>query len=142
MYTAEALVIGLRNIDIGTNFIEDVMWFHKMIIISLILTWWSLMAVKLCFLFLFKPLVQRTKPMLVYWWIVTVYNIIVAFYGTGSYIAACPHFTSRESCTFIQQADPETKVRIVACGTGAIRRTTMKFSVSQMVLDIVGDILS
>ena len=105
MYTAEALVIGLPNVDISPNFIEDVMWFHKMIIISLILTWWSLMSVKLCFLFLFKSLVQRIRPMLIYWWIVTVFNIVVAFFGMVSYIAACPHFTSRESCVSIQQID-------------------------------------
>ena len=109
MYTAEALVIGLPNVAISPHFIEDALWFHKMITISLILTWWSLMAVKLCFLFLFKKLVERIRPMLVYWWIVTVFNIIVAFHGTGSHTAACPHFESRKSCNSINEADPETK---------------------------------
>lgn len=107
MYMAEALVIGLPNIEISPNFVEDALWFHKMIIISLVLTWWSLMAVKLCFLFLFKKLVERIGPMLVYWRIVTVFNIVVAFYGMGSYIAACPHFETRKSCNSIHKADRE-----------------------------------
>ena len=94
---AQAVVLGLPNVRLTSNLIEDALWFHKMVIISLVLTWWSLMAVKLCFLFLFKKLVERIKPMHIYWWVVTVFNVLVAFYGTGAYIAACPHFDSSES---------------------------------------------
>ena len=36
--------------------------------------------------------------MLVYWWIVTLFNILVAFYGSATYVAACPHFDTRKSC--------------------------------------------
>ena len=97
MYMAQAIVLGLPNVEISLNLIEDSLWFHKMVIVSLVLTWWSLMAVKLCFLFLFKKLVDRIKPMLIYWRVATAFNFIVAFYGTASYIAACPHFDTRKS---------------------------------------------
>ena len=97
MYMAQAIVIGLPNVQISSNLIEDSLWFHKLVIISLVLTWWSLMAVKLCFLFLFKKLVDRIKPMLFYWRVATIFNIIVAFYGTASYIAACPRFNTSKS---------------------------------------------
>ena len=97
MYMAEAILSGLPNAVISPNLIQDAMWFHKIIIIALILTWWSLMAVKICFLFLFKKMVERMKPMLVYWWIVTIFNILMAVYGSGAYVAACPHFNTRKS---------------------------------------------
>ena len=93
---AEAIVSGLRNVQISPHVIQDTIYFHKIITVALIWTWWSLMAVKLCFLCLFKKLVNRIKHMLVYWWIVIVFNLLVAAYGTSSYIAACPHFTDRK----------------------------------------------
>ena len=105
MYITEALVLGLPNVTISPNFIKDSMWFHNMSIASLILSWWSLIAVKLCFLFLFKDLVQGLKQMLVYWWVTTIFNIVVAFFGTAMYIAACPHFNNSET-NFTETASP------------------------------------
>lgn len=97
MYMAEAFVLGLPNMELTPTFIQDSLWFHKMILVALTLTWCSLMAVKLCYLTLFKKLVDRIKPMLVYWWFVTVFNVAVAAYGAAVYWVACPEI---KSCKF------------------------------------------
>ena len=96
MYMMQALVLGLPNVEIPPNFVQEALWYHKMESASLILSWWSLMAVKFCFLFIFKKLVDHIQPMLIYWRAVTIFNVIVAIYGTIAYIAACPHFNSRK----------------------------------------------
>ena len=95
---AQAIVLGFKDVQLSPNFIQDSFWFHKMIIVALVLTWCSLMAVKLCFLVVFKKLVERIRPMLIYWWVATVFNIAVAAYGTAVYVAACPDIQSCKSC--------------------------------------------
>lgn len=94
MYMAEAFVLGIPNMELAPTFIQDSLWFHKMILIALTLTWSSLMAVKFCYLALFKKLVDRIKPMRTYWWIVTVFNVAVAAYGATVYWVACPKILS------------------------------------------------
>lgn len=39
-------------------------------------------------------------------------------------------------------AGAENERSSVACGQGAVRQTTMKYAISQMVLDVVGDLMS
>lgn len=97
MYMAEAFVLGLPNMELVPTFVQDSLWFHKMILVALTLTWLSLMAVKFCYLALFKKLVDRIRPMRAYWWIVTVFNVAVAAYGATVYWVACPDI---QSCKF------------------------------------------
>ncbi|KAL8689172.1 MAG: hypothetical protein Q9218_005095 [Villophora microphyllina] len=80
MYMTEALVLGRGNVTITPNFFADSMEYHKIIITALVLSWWSLMAVKLCFLCLFRQLVDRIKPMIRFWWFTVVFNLLVAIY--------------------------------------------------------------
>jgi hypothetical protein len=84
----------LPDAPIGLNFLEDAFYYQKMSAAALILTWCSLVSVKFCFLCLFKKLVERIRPMVVYWWIATIFNAAVSAYGVTVYIAACPYFNS------------------------------------------------
>ena len=97
MYMAQAVMLGLPNAEISLSLTQDSIWFHKLVILSQVLTWWSLVAVKFCFLFFFKKVVDRIEPMLIYWRVATIYNLIVALYGTAAYMAACAIFNARRS---------------------------------------------
>lgn len=66
MYMAEALLFGVPNAELSSNFIEDSYWYHKISAVALIMTWCSLVSVKFCFLFLFRKILNRTKSMLTY----------------------------------------------------------------------------
>lgn len=98
MYMVEAFIIGVPNVELGPNFVEDAFWFQKVIAVALILTWCSLVAVKFGFLFIFKKLVNRLRPLLIFWWVTVIFNAAVSAYGASVYIAACPHFYSFKSC--------------------------------------------
>ena len=93
LYEVEAPLF-LPDARIGPDFLEDAFYYQKMSAAALILTWFSLVSVKFCFLVLFKKLVERIRPMVIYWWIVTIFNAAVSAYGVSVYIAACPYFNS------------------------------------------------
>ena len=97
LYMGQAIVLDLPNAEIPSNIVGDSLSYQKLVLISVLLIWWALMAVKLCFLLLFKKMVDRMKPMLVYWRVAMIFNAIVAFYGTASYIAVCPHVNTCKS---------------------------------------------
>ena len=42
--------------------------------------------------FLFRKLMDRLPPLIIYWWFVVGFNGIISAYGAAVYIAACPDF--------------------------------------------------
>lgn len=84
----------LPDATIGPNFLEDTFYYQKMSAAALVLTWCSLVSAKFCFLCLFRKLVERIRPMVIYWWIATIFNTAVSAYGVTVYIAACPYFNT------------------------------------------------
>ena len=92
MYLVQALSIGLPSADIPPDFIQQSVDFHKWITITLMLAWCAIMAVKFSFLFLFRKLIDRIRPLIIYWWVVTAFNIIVLGYGVSVYYVACPYY--------------------------------------------------
>ena len=93
LYEVEALMFS-PNPQIGPSFVQDALYFKITSTVALVMTWCSLMAFKFCYLALFKKLVDRIRPMVIYWWIVTVFNAAVSAYGLTVYIVACPYFHS------------------------------------------------
>ncbi|KAL9598044.1 MAG: hypothetical protein Q9219_004738 [cf. Caloplaca sp. 3 TL-2023] len=100
--------------------------FRKLVTASLILTWVGMMAVKFSFLALFKRLIDRIHILLWYWWIVVAFNLAVTGYGASVYVIACPHFSG---------------MKVVNCLGGATRHKTVQYALSQLVLDVFGDLL-
>ena len=100
MYMFEALISGLPDAEISPDVIGDAYWYHKINDAGLILTWCSLVAVKFCFLILFKKLIDRLRPMIIYWWAVPGFNGLLSAYGVSAFIAACPYFDSPRACEF------------------------------------------
>ena len=133
--------------QIGPNYMEDLFHFKITSTIALVLTWCSLVAVKFCYLALFKKLVDRIRPMIIYWWTVMVFNAAVSAYGVTVYMVACPYYHSfkagkHHSYPICFAGLRVTKDYTVQCGEGAGLTRTVGFAVSQMVLDVVGDFMS
>ena len=103
LFLSEALLLGDRDIELSSNVIEDALSFQKWACISLITTWVAINTVKASFLSLFRKLVDRIRPMIIYWWFVLAYTIVVGLYGITSYILPCPKFDSFASCTYACQ---------------------------------------
>ena len=98
MYTVQALLFGSPTVGNPFDLIELGFWYRKMSAVSLILSWLTIVAVKFSFLALFKRLIHRMRPMIIYWWVVVAFNVAVAGYGAAVYILACPYFYDVKSC--------------------------------------------
>lgn len=103
MFTSEALILGDKDIEFSSNVIQDALSFQKWATISLITTWVAINTVKASFLALFRKLVDRIRPMIIYWWFVLAYTIVVGLYGITTYIVPCPNFNSFVSCEYACQ---------------------------------------
>lgn len=98
MYTVEALTLGEMTISqLPPAYPDRVIYYRKMNNASLILTWLTIVSIKFSFLALFKKLIDRIRPLVVYWWIIAVFNGAVAIYGATVPILACPALSSTES---------------------------------------------
>ena len=86
MFLAEALLLHDNNVGLSSDIIEQSLDFEKWAAISLITTWVAVNSVKLSFLSLFRKLIDRLRPMVIYWWFVLAYTIAVALYGVSASI--------------------------------------------------------
>ena len=100
MYLVGATQSDPPGIELPSDFIEEAFVFQKFVTVALILTWCSIVSVKFSYLFLFKKLIDRIRPMIIYWWFVAVFNATISLYGASVYIAACPDFYSLKACEF------------------------------------------
>ena len=98
MFTSEALLLREEGVELNVDSIQDAFDYQKWAAVTLITTWLIINTVKLSFLSLFRKLVDRMRPMVIYWWFVLVYTIIVGLYGIASYIAPCLTFYNLEAC--------------------------------------------
>ena len=99
MYLILALSTHLPGAKIPPDPLQQAYGFHKWVTIVLMLAWSAIMAVKFSFLFLFKKLIDRIKPMMIYWWVITVFNVIVLGYGLAVYYVSCPYYEDPKICT-------------------------------------------
>ena len=100
LFLSEALLLGDKDIELSSNVIQDALSFQKWATISLIITWVAINTVKASFLSLFRKLVDRIRPLIIYWRFVLAYTIVVGLYGITSYILPCPKFDSFVSCKY------------------------------------------
>jgi len=100
MYMVGATETGMIGVELSLDFIEQAYDFQKLVTVALILTWCSIISVKFSYLFLFKKLINRMRPMIIYWWFTVVFNAMISAYGAAVYVAACPDYYNIKSCTF------------------------------------------
>lgn len=100
MYLVGAAEEGLTDIVLPSDFIQQAFDFQKYVTVALVLTWCSIISVKYSYLFLFKRLINRIRPLLIYWWFTAIFNAMISIYGAIVYGVACPHYYSLKACEF------------------------------------------
>ena len=98
MYLVGAIESETQEIRLPSNFTEQAFDFQKLCTVALILTWCAIVSVKFSYLLLFKKLIDRLRPMIIYWWCVAVFNALISAYGAAVYVAACPTFYNTKAC--------------------------------------------
>jgi hypothetical protein len=73
------------------NWLDQVMDYEKQVINSLLCTWAAIVCVKMSFIFFFRKLVERIRSMMIFWWVVFIFNLGVCGYGFSVYVLACPN---------------------------------------------------
>ncbi|KAF7876780.1 hypothetical protein EAF04_001863 [Stromatinia cepivora] len=126
MYLAEALTHNPETAVMPPDFLQQVFEFQKWITVILMLTWTSIMAVKFSFLFLFRKLIDRIRPLKIYWWIVTIITTGILGFGISVYYLACPYYFSLKALQCLSE-------------TGSNR--TKIYASTEMALDILSDVM-
>lgn len=98
MYLVGASEAGAPGLVFPPDFLQQSYSFQKFVTVALILTWLSIVSVKFSYLFLFKRLIDRIRPLVIYWWFVAVFNAVISAYGAAVYIIACPKFYTIDTC--------------------------------------------
>ena len=93
MYLAEAVVVqGLAGISLPPDFIDQMFAYQVWVIVVGYLTTTAVCAVRFSFLFLFRSLILHVRPLVTFWWVAFMFNVVVSIYGFVIIIAACPKF--------------------------------------------------
>lgn len=108
LYLVQAVAVDLPNADIPPDFLQQSYDSYKWLISCITLGWCAIMAVKFCFLFLFRKLIDRIQPLVIYWWVVTAFNVVVFGYGVSVYYVVCPYFGDPRICTSNKQRSEKT----------------------------------
>ena len=95
LYLVEA-VNASAQIELPSDIIEQAFAFHKFSVIALIMSWYSIVAVKFSYLFLFRKMIDRMPRMITYWWVAAVFNGLISAYDTAVCVLICPYFGFKE----------------------------------------------
>ena len=87
------IYVGLGWEKPGPDFFTEMLEFEKRIQVASALTWSSLYAVKFSFLFFFRNLIQRLKPLEVWWWVVLACVIVCGAASIPLAFIICSNFT-------------------------------------------------
>ena len=100
MYLMVAMISGVPNERPLTSYVQMAFDVRIKSAISLLLLNCSVCSVKFSFLFLFRKLIDRVRPTLVYWWLATIFNLAAFAYGCVAAFAVRPYLNYLENCTF------------------------------------------
>ncbi|KAL8811957.1 MAG: hypothetical protein Q9200_001390 [Gallowayella weberi] len=98
----------------------------KWITVNQTLAWSSVIAVKFSFLSLFRRLIERMPPLIIYWWFVVVFNLVAFGYGLSTYFLICPHYNDSQ---------------IYECSLPSGFQRLIRHGIAQAAMDIIGDLL-
>ncbi|KAF7507791.1 hypothetical protein GJ744_010092 [Endocarpon pusillum] len=78
LYMLQAMQEGIPDLERPPDWLQRTFDCQKFLVLSLCLTWCTITAVKFSFLFLFRRLIDHIPRLIIYWWIVMVFNVAVA----------------------------------------------------------------
>ena len=90
LFLVEALEGNTIPDNLPVNFLEHVLDFEKLVVGAMVLTWCAIISVKFSYLFLFRKLIDRIRPMIMYWWVAVAYNALISIYGIIIYAYVRP----------------------------------------------------
>ena len=99
LFLVEALEGNTIPDNLPVNFLEHVLDFEKLVVGAMVLTWCAIISVKFSYLFLFRKLIDRIRPMILYWWVAVVYNALISAYGIVIYAYVRPWYCTAISGT-------------------------------------------
>ena len=99
LFLVEALEGNTIPADLPVNFLAHVLDFEKLVVGAMVLTWCAIISVKFSYLFLFRKLIDRIRPMILYWWVAVVYNALISIYGIVIYAYVRPWYCTAISGT-------------------------------------------
>jgi hypothetical protein len=105
LYVIGAVANGVPVDQLPSNFIvllEQAYDCQNLLDVALILGWCAIVSVKYSYLFLFKRLIDRVPPMVIFWWFAAVFNGLVSAYGVAMYILLCPTFNNHNVGMLLQ----------------------------------------
>ena len=108
LFLVEALAGNTIPDDLPVDFLQRVFQFERLAVVGVVLTWCAIISVKFSYLFLFRKLIDRLRPMVVYWWVAVGFNALVSVYGIIIYAAIRPWYCTSISgiSTITALADP------------------------------------
>ena len=150
LFLVEALEGNSIPASLPVDFLHRVFEFEKLAVGALVLTWCAIISVKFSYLFLFRKLIDRIRPMVIYWWVAVVFNALISIYGILIYAVVRPWYCTTISGTsrilalihpygLLTWTDGFASVECLQ-GNGLDR--SFAFAMSQMILDIFGDLMS
>lgn len=143
LYMIEAIIFqGQLPANLSFSNIEDtVNKAHILETVALELSWTSIFAVKFSFLFFFKTLVNRIRPMTILWQVVVAATTVAWVVGCLCAIMECPYFGANEKMCMHMQCLKFTCQRLidqtVSCATSS---RTVNLAIVLVVGDIVTDL--
>ncbi|KAL8627148.1 hypothetical protein Q9189_007157 [Teloschistes chrysophthalmus] len=73
------------------DIVKEVVFNVQLVHAYLFLSWLALFAIKFCFLVFFRALIDRVRPMVIYWRVVVVITIILGAVSVNETFITCPH---------------------------------------------------
>lgn len=127
MYLVEAVIVGLPNPELPSEFFAEMLDFHKLAEISLVILWTAIFAVKFSFLFFFGALIDRVRFIKIYWCFAVTATLLAWVLGSVLFFVPCPYFNDSKALT---------------CGQGNAFRLALATSIVMQVLNILTDMIS
>ena len=150
LFLVEALEGNMYPTDLPVDFLQGVSDLERLLVGAMVLTWCAIISVKFSYLFLFRKLIDRVRSMVIYWWVAVVFNTLISIYGIIIYAGVRPWYCTAisgtsKTYTWTHPYRLETitdTFALVECSQGDGLDRSFAFAISQMVLDILGDLLS
>ena len=99
LYWDEELLLNPQGADASMptfpELLDRVLLTRKTILAYVALSWTSIYAVKLCFLFFFRQLIDRVKRLVVIWKISLGVTVVSYCVTVSSYFLTCTHYDYR-----------------------------------------------
>ena len=103
MYVVEALLMRPAQATFSMNFMDNAFAYQKWVTTSLVLLWMAVASVKFSFLFLFRKLIDRLRPLVIYWWVAVASNLVAVVLGISNYLLACPQYGAESGADHLRR---------------------------------------